>query len=100
MRYPVEDLLAIIAIESQRAGAVVIGEDLGTVEPGVREKLADHNVLSYRLLWFEDTLPSQYPEKTLAAVTTHDLPTLAGVWTGKRPRNATTVGSEPRRVRE
>jgi 4-alpha-glucanotransferase len=81
VRYHAEELLAIIAIESHRAGAVVVGEDLGTVEPGVREQLADHNVLSYRLLWFEDMPPSQYPEKTLAAVTTHDLPTLAGVWT-------------------
>jgi 4-alpha-glucanotransferase len=83
VRYQAEDLLAIIAIESQRAGAIVVGEDLGTVEPGVREQLADHNILSYRLLWFEDTPPSQYPEKALAAVTTHDLPTLAGVWTGR-----------------
>ena len=83
VRYHAEDLLAIIAIESQRAGAIVVGEDLGTVEPGVREQLADHNILSYRLLWFEDIPPSQYPEKALAAVTTHDLPTLAGVWTGR-----------------
>jgi 4-alpha-glucanotransferase len=82
VRYCAKDLLAIIAIESQRAGAVVVGEDLGTVEPGVREKLAEHNILSYRLLWFEDTPPSQYPEKALAAITTHDLPTLVGVWTG------------------
>ena len=82
MRYHAGDLLAIIAIESQRAGAVIVGEDLGTVEPGVRKTLADRNVLSYRLLWFEDTPPSQYPEKALAAITTHDLPTLAGVWTG------------------
>ena len=95
VRYPVEDLLAIIAIESQRAGAVVVGEDLGTVEPGVREQLAGHNVLSYRLLWFEDTLPSQYPEKTLAAVTTHDLPTLAGVWTGKDLETQRQLGLNP-----
>ena len=73
----------LLQIESHRAGAVVVGEDLGTVEPGVREKLADHNVLSYCLLWFEDIPPSQYPKKALAAITTHDLPTLAGVWTGK-----------------
>jgi len=82
VRYCAEDLLAIIAIESQRAGAVVVGEDLGTVEPGVRDRLADYNVLSYRLLWFEPTPPSEYPEKALAAITTHDLPTLAGIWTG------------------
>lgn len=82
VRYPAEELLAILAVESARAQAIVVGEDLGTVEEGVREILAEQNVLSYRLLWFEDTPPSQYPEKALAAVTTHDLPTLAGVWTG------------------
>ena len=82
VRYPADDLLAIIAIESQRAQALVVGEDLGTVEAGVRETLADHNVLSYRLLWFEDEPPSTYPVKALAAITTHDLPTLAGIWTG------------------
>ena len=82
VRYPARDLLAIIAIESQRAQALIVGEDLGTVEAGVRETLADHNVLSYRLLWFEDEPPSAYPVKALAADTTHDLPTLAGIWTG------------------
>ena len=95
VRYHAEDLLAIIAIESHRAGAVVVGEDLGTVEPGVREKLAYHNVLSYRLLWFEDTPPSQYPEKALAAITTHDLPTLAGVWTGADFETQRRLGLNP-----
>ena len=95
VRYPADDLLAIIAIESHRAGAVVVGEDLGTVEPGVREKLADHNVLSYRLLWFEDIPPSQYPKKSLAAITTHDLPTLSGVWTGRDLEIQRRLGLNP-----
>ncbi|MDI3463820.1 MAG: 4-alpha-glucanotransferase (amylomaltase) [Nitrospira sp.] len=82
VRYRADDLLGIIALESRRAGAVVVGEDLGTVEEGVREQMAACDMLSYRLLWFEDTTPSDYPEKALAAVTTHDLPTLAGIWTG------------------
>lgn len=82
VRYQADDLLGIIALESQRAGAVVVGEDLGTVEEGVREKMAECDMLSYRLLWFEDTAPADYPEKALAAITTHDLPTLAGIWTG------------------
>ncbi|MCC2641764.1 MAG: 4-alpha-glucanotransferase [Nitrospira sp.] len=82
VRYRADEFLAIIAVESRRAEAVVVGEDLGTVEEGVRETLAEQNVLSYRLLWFEDSPPSEYPEKALAAVTTHDLPTLAGIWTG------------------
>jgi len=82
VRYQADELLGIIALESQRASAVVVGEDLGTVEAGVREQMAAHDMLSYRLLWFEDTPPTEYPEKALAAITTHDLPTLAGIWTG------------------
>jgi 4-alpha-glucanotransferase len=82
VRYPSEDLLDIVALESHRAGAVVVGEDLGTVEPGVREALAEHDILSYRVLWFEDDDPEQWPANTLAAVTTHDLPTVAGLWSG------------------
>jgi 4-alpha-glucanotransferase len=82
VRYPSEDLMDIVALESHRAGALVVGEDLGTVEPGVREALAEHNILSYRLLWFEESGPSTWPTAALASVTTHDLPTVAGLWTG------------------
>jgi 4-alpha-glucanotransferase len=82
VRYPSGDLLDILALESYRARAYVVGEDLGTVEPGVREELARRSVLSYRLLWFEDDAPSRWPVEAMAAVTTHDLPTIAGVWTG------------------
>jgi 4-alpha-glucanotransferase len=82
VRYPADDLLSILALESQRAGAMVIGEDLGTVEPGVRERLADRRVLSVRLMWFEPRPPAEYPPLSLAAVTTHDLPTIAGLWSG------------------
>lgn len=82
VRYPADDLLDIVALESHRAGAVVVGEDLGTVEPGVREALAERGILSYRVLWFEDEEPSAWPVEALAAVTTHDLPTVAGLWTG------------------
>jgi 4-alpha-glucanotransferase len=82
VRYPHEDLLDIVALESHRARAIVVGEDLGTVESGVRESLADHNILSYRLLYFETDDPAAWPVKAMAAVTTHDLPTVAGLWTG------------------
>ena len=82
VRYPETELLDILALESVRSGAYVIGEDLGTVEDGVRAQLAERGVLSYRLVWFEDGPPATYPVEALAAVTTHDLPTLAGVWCG------------------
>uniref|UniRef100_UPI0022B9DE81 4-alpha-glucanotransferase n=1 Tax=Klebsiella pneumoniae TaxID=573 RepID=UPI0022B9DE81 len=59
-----------------------IGEDLGTVEEGVRDDLAQIGVLSTRLVYFEDTPPSEWPSNVGGAVTTHDLPTIAGTWTG------------------
>jgi 4-alpha-glucanotransferase len=83
VRYPADDLLGIVALESHRAQAPVVGEDLGTVEPGVREQLAECNVLSYRLLWFEAEPPARWPAAALAAVSTHDLPTVTGLWTGQ-----------------
>jgi 4-alpha-glucanotransferase len=82
VRYNADEMLSILALESVRARAFVVGEDLGTVEPGVREKLAQFHVLSSRVLWFEDNPPAQYPELSLASVSTHDLPTIAGVWSG------------------
>ena len=82
VRFPSRELLAILALESQRAQALMVGEDLGTVETGVRESLSEHDVLSYRLLWFEAESPENWPEKSMGAVTTHDLPTVAGLWDG------------------
>ena len=85
--YPLEALLAVLAIESARARCFVVGEDLGTVPEGFRERLAAVDVLSYRVLWFERdgagfAAPSRYPAKAVACVSTHDLPTIAGWWTG------------------
>ncbi len=80
--YPADELLAIVALEAYRAGAWIIGEDLGTVDREVRARLAERDILSYRLLLFSGTDASAYPEHALAAVTTHDLPTVAGVWSG------------------
>ncbi len=57
VRYNCDEMLAIVALESERAQAYVVGEDLGTLEEGVREKLSEHCILSYRLLWFEKTAP-------------------------------------------
>lgn len=95
VRYPQDELLAILALESQRSKAYIVGEDLGTVEEGVRTKLADSRVLSYRLLWFESDPPARYPELSLAAVTTHDLPTVAGLWSGADLKAQRDLGLEP-----
>ena len=95
VRYKAEELLAIVALESHRAGAFVVGEDLGTVEMGVREQLAERNVLSYRLLWFETTPPRDYPPLAMVAVTTHDLPTIAGLWSGEDLTAQEAIGLKP-----
>ncbi|HET9018984.1 MAG TPA: 4-alpha-glucanotransferase, partial [Acetobacteraceae bacterium] len=81
--YPCDDLLGELALESQRARCLIVGEDLGTVPEGFRETLAAAEVFSYRVLWFErqdgDFLPAdRYPAHAVACVSTHDLPTLAG----------------------
>lgn len=95
VRYPAEELLAVLAMESQRTGALIIGEDLGTVEPGVRRALRRQNILSYRLLWFERTTPERYPRQALAALTTHDLFTVAGLWSGKDVEAQRSLGLKP-----
>jgi 4-alpha-glucanotransferase len=95
VRYRGDELLAVLAIESTRAGAVVVGEDLGTVEPEVRHALGEAGVLSYRLAWFEDSPPEHYPFQAMAAITTHDLPTVAGVWSGDDAADQRAAGIEP-----
>jgi 4-alpha-glucanotransferase len=95
VRYSPDELLAIVALESHRAGAVVCGEDLGTVEDGVREMLAEHRILSYRVFWFESDPPERYPRLALSAVTTHDLPTIAGLWDGSDLEEQRRLGTDP-----
>jgi len=83
-----EDFVRVLALESVRNRVVVVGEDLGTVEPEVRETLARFGILSYRLFYFEKNergefrRNSEYPVQSLVSSTTHDLPTLAGFWDG------------------
>lgn len=95
VRYRGDEMLAVLAVESARAEAVIVGEDLGTVEPEVRTALADAGVLSYRLAWFEEGPPDDYPMQALAAVTTHDLPTIAGVWSGDDAADQRAAGIDP-----
>ena len=95
VRYPWYELLDILALESHRAGAYVVGEDLGTVEDFMRDELAARRVLSYRVLWFEPTHPRDFPVEALSAVTTHDLPTVTGLWTGVDLHEQRELGLEP-----
>lgn len=87
LRYPLGDLLRLIALESWRHRAVVIGEDLGTVPPGFRERLAERGLSGIRVLWFERDgsrfmSPAQWDANGVATTTTHDLPTVCGWWSG------------------
>ncbi|WP_078535344.1 4-alpha-glucanotransferase, partial [Streptomyces pristinaespiralis] len=90
VRYDAEAMLAVLVLEAHRAGAVVIGEDLGTVEPGVREALSRRGVLGTSVLWFERDWtgdgrplpPAKWREGCVATATTHDLPSTAARLTG------------------
>ncbi len=87
VNYPLDDLLAIAALESQRHRCAVIGEDLGTVSAGFRERMAAANVLSCRIFAFERDggrfrRPHEYPALASVSAATHDLATLAGFWGG------------------
>ncbi|MGW3679803.1 4-alpha-glucanotransferase [Streptomyces prasinus] len=91
VRYDAEAMLAVLVLEASRAGAVVIGEDLGTVEPGVRETLRERGVYGTSVLWFERDWegdgrplpPEAWRADCLATVTTHDLPPTASRLTGE-----------------
>jgi 4-alpha-glucanotransferase len=73
----------------------VVGEDLGTVEDAVRADLAERDVLSYRVWWFEPDSPGAWPRKALGAVTTHDLPTVAGVFDDSDVEAQRRLGMNP-----
>jgi len=115
--YPLEDLLGVLALESHRHQCLVVGEDLGTVPDGFRERMAAANVLSYRVLFFERddhglVAPDDYPELALAVFSSHDLPTLRAWWEGTdldlkdelglypTPAQARTAASERTRDRQ
>jgi 4-alpha-glucanotransferase len=86
VRYPARELLAILALESVKNRTLIIGEDLGTVTSAIRRRLGRTGIFSYKVFYFEHTRegrfrsPEDYPRQAVAAVTTHDLPTLAGWW--------------------
>jgi 4-alpha-glucanotransferase len=85
VRFPGEQWMAALVMEACRAGVFVIGEDLGTVEPEVRALMHRRRVLGTRVAWFEpEVSPRTWPVESLATLTTHDLPTLAGMWASTR----------------
>jgi 4-alpha-glucanotransferase len=101
VHYDAEVMLAVLTLEAHRAGALVIGEDLGTVEPEVTEGLVAHRMLGSSVLWFTRDLdapgepllpPERWNENSVATVSTHDLPTATGFLTGEHVRARAELG--------
>ncbi|NJD32273.1 MAG: 4-alpha-glucanotransferase [Gammaproteobacteria bacterium] len=88
VHYPLDDLMSVLALESERHACLVVGEDLGTVPPEMSHAMGERHLYSYRVLLFEKhpdgrfRRPEEYPRRAIATVTTHDLPTLGGYWSG------------------
>lgn len=107
VRYDHQALIGILALEAHRAGAVVVGEDLGTVEPMARDHLRGRGILGTSILWFEYDLETRGPlraerwrEYCMASVTTHDLPPTAGYLDGEHIRLRDRLGVLTRSVEE
>jgi len=89
VHYPLDDLMSVLALESERARCLVVGEDLGTVPDEMRRAMAEYAVYHYKVLLFEKERdgsflrPESYVRRAIATVTTHDLPTLRGWWEGR-----------------
>ena len=100
VQFPLHQLVAAVARASQRAGAIIIGEDLGTVPPNFREAMRDAGILGYRVLFFERErdgrfrLPQNYEREAIACMSTHDLPTLRGWWSGSDLDDREAIGMD------
>jgi 4-alpha-glucanotransferase len=101
VRYDATAMLAALALETHRAGAVVIGEDLGTVEPEVTETLEAQRMLGCAVLWFARDeqapgtpllAPQRWPQQAAASISTHDLPTAVGFLRGEHVRARAALG--------
>lgn len=101
VHYDAGVMLAVLALEAHRAGATVVGEDLGTVEPEVTQALADNEMLGCAVSWFtrdesapdEPLLPpAKWPQRAAASLSTHDLPTAAGFLRGEHVRARAELG--------
>lgn len=95
------DLMHILALESHRGQFLVVGEDLGTCPPEIRDALRDYGILSYKLFYFEKRQdgspkrPGEYERQALVSSTTHDLPTLAGFWAARDLEVRRSIGMMP-----
>jgi 4-alpha-glucanotransferase len=103
--YDHEALIGILALEAQRAGAIVIGEDLGVFEPWVRDYLAERGIFGTSILWFEHDAggpipPERYRQQCLTSVNTHDLPPTAGYLAGEHVTLRESLGLLQRPVEE
>ena len=102
--YPVDDLIAILALESQRNQCMVLGEDLGTVPKEIVAKLRNAAIYSWKVLYFEQEKPDRYraptawPRQSVASATTHDLPTLRGFWNAVDLEMGEVLGLYPDKV--
>lgn len=85
IHFPADELLAIVSVEAHRAGAFVIGEDLGTVPPEVPPAMEERGMLGTKVVLLDEDPPADWPEACVGTLTTHDLPTMAGVLTGDGP---------------
>jgi 4-alpha-glucanotransferase len=100
LAYPIDDMLRLIALESHRHRAIVIGEDLGTVEPEFRKRLSATGIAGMDVLWFtrkENSFlpPEKWRRDAVAMTTTHDLPTVAGWWQGRDIEARKSIGLVP-----
>ncbi len=108
LRYPVDDLLRLLALESHRRRAVVVGEDLGTLPEGFHDRMQGAGILGMRVLWFEQEKdnsfrpPARWSRDATAMTTTHDLPTVLGWWRGRdiELRESLSLFPSPERAEE
>jgi 4-alpha-glucanotransferase len=98
VNYRLDELMGIVALESQRRRCLVIGEDLGTVPETVRNAMHEAGMYSYRVLVYEQDsagrcrTPEDYPRRSVVTITTHDLPPLAGIWSESDIRARQSLG--------
>ncbi|GGJ86251.1 4-alpha-glucanotransferase [Pseudomonas matsuisoli] len=109
LHYPLQDMLRLLTLEAERHRALVLGEDLGTVPDGFRDKLIERGILGMRIMLFEQDHdrsrfwpPTQWDPNALATTTTHDLPTVNGWWQGNDIEWRAHIGhtDEARRVHD